>query len=105
MRAFTYEVCSNLGGFKSLQCRGGGGGVGAMLASAKKFDQKQKFEIKNAVPKKSVVLIWSYIEDGANIGQFLDPCIVFTCPLLVNPHGRLHCFRLLYFYPTRISNL
>ena len=33
MGEFTYNVYSNLGG-----------GVGAMLASAKKFDQKQKYE-------------------------------------------------------------
>ena len=37
MGSFTYDVCSNLGGFPNAD-------GGAMLASAKKFDQKQKFE-------------------------------------------------------------
>ena len=40
MRAFPYDVCSNIGGFQKLTV---GGGLGTMLASAKKFDQKQKF--------------------------------------------------------------
>ena len=38
MGVFTYDVCSNLGGFKKLTVEG----VGAMLASANKFDEKQK---------------------------------------------------------------
>ena len=45
MGSFTYDGCSNLrggggGGVKSLRWRGDE----AMLASAKKFDRKQKFE-------------------------------------------------------------
>ena len=43
MVAFTYGVCSNLGGFPKAD---DGGGGGAMLASAKKFDQKQKLKQK-----------------------------------------------------------
>ena len=39
MGAFTCDVCSNLKGQKA-----NGGVVGAMVASAKKFDQKQKFQ-------------------------------------------------------------
>ena len=40
MGVFTYDVCSNLGVFKSWR------EAGAMLAvaSAKKFDQKHKFD-------------------------------------------------------------
>ena len=74
MGAFTYDVCSNLGGFKQQLVEG----VEAMLASTKEFGQKQKLETEvnsllqteNAEPKILIIgVLTLHINDFAILGD------------------------------------
>ena len=58
MGAFTYDIFINLWEFPKADSVGG---VGAMLTSEKKLDQKQKFETLNNITHAIIKLMSKYL--------------------------------------------